>query len=152
VLAGVADPGNAGTLLRVAEASGVGAVVFGGDAVDAYNPKCVRASAGAVFRVPIVDREPLSAVLDRLGGSGHAVIATRADATTAYDSLDYTGPVAFLLGNEAHGLDNHLDLQVTDTVSIPMAGRTESLNVAMTGAVLCFEAARQRRAGLAAGH
>ena len=146
VLAGIADPGNAGTLLRVAEAAGVGAVAFGDGSVDPFAPKTVRAAAGALFRVPVVDRGSTVQTLEGLAKRGHRVVATRAGAPTAYDELDCTAPTAFVLGNEAHGLPAEVDEHVTDIVSIPMAGRVESLNVAMAGSVLCFEALRQRRA------
>lgn len=146
VLDGVSDPGNAGTLLRAAEASGVGAVVFAGTSVDAYGPKCVRASAGALFRVPVVVEDSTMRAIERLVDSGHEVLAARTGPGVSYDSVDYTRPVAFVLGNEAHGVSAEVAARAGAAVAIPMAGRTESLNVAMAGTVLCFEAARQRRA------
>jgi TrmH family RNA methyltransferase len=146
VLVGVADPGNAGTLLRSAEAAGAGAVVFCDDAVDPYGPKCVRSSAGSVFRLAVVREADGGAVLRALAAAGVPTVATLARGAPAYDEADLAGPVALVLGNEAHGLPPAAAAAVDAAVTIPMEGRTESLNVGMAGTVLCFEALRQRRA------
>lgn len=146
VLVGVADPGNAGTLLRVAEASGASAVMSCADAVDLWNPKCVRASAGALFRVPVLGADDAVGAIDRLRAAGMTVVATTLADAVALDDVDLTGSVAVLLGNEAHGLPDDVVASADVAVRIPMAGRVESLNVAMTGTVVAFEAARQRRA------
>lgn len=146
VLVGVADPGNAGTLLRTAEAAGAGAVVVAGGSVDPFGPKCVRASAGAVFRVPVVAVDDPLAALDRLAARGVRRLATVVSGGRPYDEVDLTGPVAVVVGNEAHGLGPAVAGAVDEAVTIPMAGRAESLNVGMAGAVLCFEVLRQRRA------
>jgi len=140
------DPGNAGTVLRSAEAAGADGVIFCGHSVDVYNPKTVRASAGALFHVPVVVAEDdPSGVLDRLRTMGlrrlGAVVGSGRDYTTA----DLTDPVALVLGNEAVGLPAAVTETLDDRITIPMAGRSESLNVGMAAAVLCFEAARQRR-------
>lgn len=147
VLADVRDPGNAGTLLRSAEAAGASAVVFCRGTVDAYAPKVVRSSAGALFHVPVaVGGEP-QAVLEVLQESGQARIGTIARGGEPYDRALLAGPLALVLGNEAWGLPDRLRASIDVWVTIPMAGRTESLNVAMAGSILLFEAARQRRAG-----
>lgn len=146
VLVDVADPGNAGTLLRAAEASGAAAVLFCGSSVDPSNGKCVRASAGALFHVPVASGGDGVEVLERLGRQGVRTVATVVEGGVPYDSVDLTGPIALVLGSEAHGLAPHLQAAVDVPVTIPMAGRSESLNVAMAGAVVCFEALRQRRA------
>ncbi len=146
VLVGVADPGNAGTLLRVAEASGASAVVSCADAVDLWNPKCVRASAGALFRVPVLTADDAAGAIQRLRAAGMTVLATTLADASSLDDVDLTGSVAVLLGNEAHGLPDDVVAAADVAVRIPMAGRVESLNVAMTGTVVAFEAARQRRA------
>lgn len=145
VLVDVADPGNAGTLLRAAEAAGAAAVLFCGGSVDPCNPKCVRASAGALFHLPVAVGGEAEAVLERLGGAGVRTVATVVHGGTPYDDADLAGPVAIVLGNEAHGLPAGLVELVDTRVTIPMAGRSESLNVAMAGSVLCFESLRQRR-------
>ncbi len=147
VLVDVGDPGNAGTLLRAAEAAGASAVLFCGDAVDPCNPKCVRASAGALFHLPVAMGGEGGAVLERLRSAGVQTAATVVRGGTPYDETDLRGPVALVLGSEAHGLPEALSASVDLRLSIPMAGRSESLNVAMAGSILCFESLRQRRAG-----
>lgn len=149
VLFDVGDPGNAGTIVRAAAASGAGAVVLVGG-VDPTNPKVVRASAGAVFGVDVVVAEAGAVeVLHRLGIAGYETLATVVDGAEAYDAVDLTGPVAVVVGNEAHGLPPTVVSAAHRAVSIPMAGPTESLNVAMATTVVCFEALRQRRAARA---
>ena len=147
----VRDPGNAGTVLRSAEAAGAGAVLFCDGSVDVYNPKTVRASAGSLFHVPVVTGGDPVEVLERVGGWGVRRLGTVAHGGTPLDEADLTVPVALVLGNEASGLPAHVDAVLDERISIPMVGRTESLNVGMAAAVLCFEAARQRRVAGAAG-
>ena len=141
----VRDPGNAGTILRSAEAAGADGVLCCGGSVDVYNPKTVRASAGSLFHVPVVVGGDPVEVLREMAGWGVQRLATTASGGRDYSEVDLTGPVAFVLGNEANGLPPELDDLVDERVTIPMAGRSESLNVGMAAAVLCFEAARQRR-------
>ena len=144
----VADPGNLGTLVRSAEAAGAAAILLGPGSVDAYNPKVVRASAGAIFGIPVVDAESegWSAVeaLDALGELGRQRLGATAGLGTAHTAVDFTIPTAVVLGNEAHGIEVAVDARLDGHVHIPMAGPAESLNVAMAGTVLCFESARQR--------
>lgn len=147
VLAGIGDPGNAGTLLRSAEAAGAKAVVVTAGSVDLYSPKTVRASAGAIFHVPVVVGEEAVAAIEELRRAGFTTLASAARDGEVYDSVDLTGPVAIVLGSEAHGLAPEVEAVVDRRVTIPMAGRAESLNVAMAGTLLCFESARQRRLG-----
>ena len=144
VLADVADPGNAGTLVRAAAAAGAGAVVVAGG-VDPSSPKVVRASAGAVFGIDVVTASSATDALATLSASGYALAGTVVRDGAAYDTVDLTGPVAVVVGNEAHGLDPSLVDALDLAVTIPMAGPTESLNVAMAGTVICFEVLRQRR-------
>lgn len=140
VLAGVADPGNAGTLLRTAEAVGASSVVIPDGSVDPWSPKVVRASAGSVLRVPVRQGPVVAA----LSGLGARLVGTRARDGRAPDEIDLTGPVALVLGSEAHGLPDDVVPLVDEWVSLPMRGRVESLNVAVAGSVLAFEAVRQR--------
>lgn len=133
----LSDPGNLGTILRSAEAAGVEAVVLTPGSVDPFNPKAVRASAGALFHVPV-----LSAELDAVKGAGLRLIGTSAHLGERHVDADWTGRVAIVLGNEAAGLAD--DAPVDRWVRIEHRGRGESLNVAMAGTILCFEAARQR--------
>jgi TrmH family RNA methyltransferase len=147
----VSDPGNLGTIIRTAEAAGAaGVVVTGGNSVDLHHPKVVRSSAGAIFGVAVVEQSDPVAALSMLGAGGRRRLATLARDGEAYDQVDLTAPCALVLGNEARGLEGQrggqLDGQLDGAVTIPIAGSAESLNVAMAAAVLCFEAARQRRA------
>jgi TrmH family RNA methyltransferase len=144
VLVDVADPGNAGTLVRAAEASGATAVLFCGASVDPCNPKCVRASAGALFHLPVCAGGDAVAVLEGLGAAGVRRAGTVVRGGAPYTDADLRGPLALVLGSEAHGLPAGLDPLLDLRCTIPMAGRSESLNVAMAGAVVCFEALRQR--------
>jgi TrmH family RNA methyltransferase len=141
----VRDPGNAGTVLRSAEAAGADGVLCCEGSVDVYNPKTVRASAGSLFHVPVVAGGDPVEVLQEMAGWGIRRLATVASGGRDYSDVDLTRPVAFVLGNEANGLPAEIDGLVDERVTIPMAGRSESLNVGMAAAVLCFEAARQRR-------
>jgi TrmH family RNA methyltransferase len=156
VVMGVAlsDPGNLGTIVRSAEAAGAAAILLGPGSVDAYNPKVVRASAGAIFGIPVVDAvaEGWSAVeaLDALGELGRHRVGATAGTGTRYTDVDFTRPTAVVVGNEAHGIGAGLDAHLDGHVTIPMAGPAESLNVAMAASVLCFESARQRGAGAGA--
>jgi TrmH family RNA methyltransferase len=145
VCADVRDPGNAGTVLRTAEAAGVDGVICCDGSVDVYNPKTVRASAGALFQVPVVSGGDVVQVLERLGDWGMHRLAALARNGRDYTEVDLTAPAALVLGNEAAGVPPRLDPWIDEPISIPMSGRGDSLNVGMAAAVLCFEAARQRR-------
>ena len=145
VLHQVRDPGNAGTLVRCAAAAGAEAVVFTRGSVDPYSPKTVRAAAGTLYRVDVVRDAALDGVAEQLGEHGFALVGTDAAAPLAYDEVDYTGPVAFVVGNEAWGIPPDDKERLSEVVSIPMPGHAESLNAAMAGAILLFEAVRQRR-------
>ncbi len=143
----VADPGNLGTIVRSAEASGCAGVVVCGDrSVDVHHPKVVRSSAGAIFGVDVIEQPDAVAALVDLGAVGRRRLATHARGGVPYDETDLTVPCAIVLGNEARGLGGGLEAQLDGAVTIPLAGASESLNVAMAASVLCFEAARQRRA------
>ena len=145
VLVDVRDPGNAGTVLRTADAAGVDAVIFSGESVDPYNPKTVRASAGSLFHVPFsVQADPV-ALAASLAGRGYRTLATVVRDGDDYAALDWSVPTALFLGNEAAGLGPEVRQAIGGAVAIPMDGRAESLNVGVACAVLCFEALRQRR-------
>jgi TrmH family RNA methyltransferase len=134
----VADPGNLGTILRSAEAAGVDAVTLGEGTVDPFNPKVVRASAGALFHVPVVT----GVALGDLRGSGLRVIGTSSHHGVTYTEADFAGRLAVVFGSEAHGLAD--DAPVDDWVRVPHGGRAESLNVAMAATLITFEVARRR--------
>ena len=153
VLAGLSDPGNVGTLVRVAEAAGCAGVLLGPNTADLYNPKTVRATAGAVFRVPVVEVDDVVALLATLGDVGIAAVATTgAVEAPAPEAVDLTAAVALVIGNEAHGLAPEVLDACRFAVRIPMEGRVESLNAGVAGAVVLFDAARQRRVQEPNGH
>jgi RNA methyltransferase, TrmH family len=145
VLVDVRDPGNAGTVLRTADASGVSSVIFSGESVDPYNPKTVRASAGSLFHVPFGVQPDAMALAASLAGRGYRTLATVVRDGEDYAALDWSVPTALFLGNEAAGLGPDVLEAIGGAVAIPMAGKAESLNVGVACAVLCFEALRQRR-------
>lgn len=148
VLAGVQDPGNAGTLVRSAVAAGADAVVFSSASVDPFSAKTVRSSAGLIARTCIVRQAPLKDIRRALEDRGVTVLGADAGAESSFDEVDLTGPVAIVLGNEAGGLAAATDDSMFDElVKIPMPGPAESLNVASAGTLLLFEAVRQRRLG-----
>ena len=151
VLADVRDPGNAGTLVRTAAAAGAGAVVFPTGTVDPLHPKVVRSAAGALFRVPLVRGRDLEDVAAALRSAGTTLLGAAAGARHTMYEADLTRPTAFVLGNESWGLPPPADAFVDARVSIPMPGPVESLNVSIAGAVLLFEAVRQRRSLQGAG-
>lgn len=138
----ISDPGNAGTIVRSAAAAGVDGISLGAGSVDAYNPKVVRASAGALFAVPVVEGTPAAQTLERLGSAGVRRIGAVARGGTPVDQVDLTGPIALVVGHEVRGLG---PLPLDELATIPMAVGAESLNVAMAATVACFEAQRQRR-------
>jgi RNA methyltransferase, TrmH family len=146
VLAGVADPGNVGTLLRSASAAGASGVILTEGTADAFGPKAVRASAGAVLRLPVRESS-LDAALSTVRAAGLRVIVADARGPVTIDEVDLRGDVALLVGNEVRGVPSDLGDLVVERVSVPMDAGTESLNVAMAATVLLFEAARQRRMG-----
>ena len=147
VLDRVSDPGNLGTILRSAETAGADLVVLTPGSVDPYNPKVVRAAAGALFHVPVVTAE-----IGQVAESGVPLVGTTSHdvpgrTVTSYTDLDMSGRIAIVMGNEAAGLpDDWTDAHgpIGRWVTIPHRGRSESLNVAMATTVLVFEAARQR--------
>lgn len=143
MMADVRDPGNAGTVLRTADAAGARAVVCTAGTVDPYNPKTVRSSAGSIFHVPLVVAPDPVAILGHLGVAGYRRLGAAVRGGQDYAAVDWTVPIALVLGNETSGIPAELPLD--GTVSIPMPGRAESLNVSMACAVLVFEALRQRR-------
>ena len=144
VAVGVADPGNLGTLVRSAEAAGVAGVVVCGGAVDVWSPKVVRAAAGSVFGVPLVSAADAAAVLDALRARGRRIYGTVATGGVACFEADLAGPIALVVGSEAHGVPPLLGAMLDERLTIPMVGAAESLNVAVAGSVLLFEATRQR--------
>lgn len=147
VIAGVRDPGNLGTLFRSAAGAGVDHILLADNSVDPYNPKAVRAGMGSHFRVSwtAVDTDVLADVL-----SSYRVIGlAEADGELSYENVDWTDSSAIIVGGEADGASAAIRALATERVRIPLAHGVESLNAAVAGSLLVFEAARQRRAALA---
>ncbi len=140
------DPGNAGTMLRSADAFGADAVIFTKGSVDVYNGKCVRATAGSIFHLPIVNGVELSDVAALLHAAGIRLRATDGNATTTLESIDLTVPTAWLIGTEAHGLDAAALELADDRVSIPMAGEAESVNAAVAASIVLYRSQVARSA------
>ncbi len=143
VLAGLQDPGNLGTILRSAEAFGASGVVSLPGTVSAWNPKAVRASAGSVFRVPLVAVSDAEC-FEELHEAGVKILTTAARAANAAERVDLTGPVAFVIGNEGNGVSAGVAAKADARIAIPCPGPVESLNAAVAASVLLYEAARQR--------
>jgi RNA methyltransferase, TrmH family len=145
----IAEPGNAGTLIRVADAVGADAVVLAGDTVDPHNGKCVRSSAGSLFHLPIARERDVHAALDAAKAAGLQLLATAADGEVDLDRADdvLARPTAWLFGNEAHGLPADVLARADHRVRIPIHGRAESLNLAAAAAICLYSSARVHRAG-----
>lgn len=149
VCADVRDPGNAGAVMRCADASGAGAVVLTGSSVDPYNPKVVRASVGSLFHVGLALEPNPAVVIDAVRGAGLTVLAADADSDLDLDEAIDTGvldaPTAWLFGNEAWGLPAPVRALADRVVRVPIYGRAESLNLATAAAVCLYASARAHR-------
>ncbi len=146
VLDAVQDPGNVGTLLRSAEATGVTEVLCVSGTVDVYSPKVVRAAMGAHFRLPVRQDLHWDEMDEALGPADNIYIA-EAQGRMPYYAADWRQPSILIVGNEANGIGPEARARATKVISIPMAASVESLNAAVAGSVILFEAARQRRLG-----
>ena len=142
---GVSEPGNAGTIIRVADAMGADAVVLAGPSVDPYNGKCLRASAGSIFSIPVIAEPDTDAALTGLRDAGLQVLATVLDGSVSLDDVDLARPTAWLFGPEAHGLPADVVELATARVRIPMAGNAESLNIGSAAAICLYQSARASR-------
>jgi TrmH family RNA methyltransferase len=145
VLHEVRDPGNAGTILRSADAAGARGVVFAGSSVDTYNPKTVRASAGSIFHVPVVRGIETETALDRLRDQGFGVVAMDMHGEDDLFDAELPAATAFVFGNEARGLPDEVAARADRRVRVPHAGRAESLNLAAAATVCLFEWVRRGR-------
>ena len=149
LLANVRDPGNAGTVLRTADAAGAHAVVFADASVDPYNGKCVRASAGSLFHLPVVAGARLEDVVVTLREAGLRIVAADGRAGRSLDDPEVqarlAGPIAWMFGNEAWGLPPELVALADEPVAVPIYGRAESLNLAAAAAVCLYASARMQR-------
>jgi TrmH family RNA methyltransferase len=139
------EPGNAGTLIRLADAMGADAVVLAGHGVDPYNGKCLRASAGSIFALPVLEMTDTAALIEALRAAGLQVLATTLDGETSLDDADLCAPTAWLFGAEAHGLSAEVAALANARVRIPMSGSAESLNVAAAAAICLYQSSRAAR-------
>lgn len=138
VLVDVSDPGNAGTVIRVADAAGADAVVLAGDSVDPHNGKCVRAAAGSLFHPAITRVRDVHEALAACSAAGLRTLAAHGYAETELDQVVFDTPVAWVFGNEAHGLPAAVLDEVDEAVRIPLYGKAESLNLATAAAVCVY--------------
>jgi TrmH family RNA methyltransferase len=135
------EPGNAGTLIRIADAMGADAVVLAGDSVDPYNGKCLRASAGSIFALPVLEAPELPALMAALRQAGLTILATALNGELPLPEADLTAPTAWMFGSEAHGLSHGVASHADARVCIPMGGGAESLNVAAAAAICLYQSA-----------
>ena len=145
ILDGVQDPGNVGTIWRTADAFGADGLILCSGCADPWSPKTVRATMGAVFRLPFLYVDDLPGAVSELKEEDIRVFAAHLEGKRDYDKEDYSGGTAFLIGNEGNGLRDEVAECADCRIRIPMQGRAESLNAAVAAAVLMFEAGRQRR-------
>lgn len=148
VCAEIRDPGNAGTVIRCADAFGADAVIFSSDSVEVYNPKTVRASVGSMFHLPIVTGVSLAEAIDACRAAGMQVLATDGEAGTDLTDLgdELARPTAWVMGNEAWGLPSESLALADRTVAVPIYGRAESLNLATAAAICLYASASAQRA------
>lgn len=146
ILENIQDPGNLGTMFRTGEGAGVTGIIMSSDMADVYNPKVVRSTMGAIFRMPFIYVDSIPETVKALEKEhGVTTYAAHLKGTKNYDEIDYHGPCAFMIGNEGNGLTKEAADAASEYVLIPMLGKVESMNAAVSAAVLTFEAARQRR-------
>jgi RNA methyltransferase, TrmH family len=140
----ISEPGNAGTLIRIADAMGAAAVILGGNSVDPYNGKCLRASAGSIFSIPVAAAPDVGAAITALRGAGLQALATTVDGELRLDEADEVlgTPTAWLFGPESHGLSAEIAKQADHRLRIPMSGGAESLNVAAAAAICLYQSAQ----------
>lgn len=145
LLENLRDPGNLGTIIRTAEAAGVSGVILSKESVDIYNPKVIRSTMGAVYRVPFLYVEDFNGLLKELGNQNVRLLAAHLKGTKTFDKADYSGKTGILIGNEANGLSEEAAELAEEKVLIPMAGSVESLNAAVAAALLMYEAFRKQK-------
>jgi len=144
ILTEVRDPGNAGTVIRGADAAGADAVLLSDASVDVWGPKVVRASAGSLFHLPVVTGMRVEPMLQQVRAAGLVLFAADAAATQSLDGTDLGRPHAWVLGNEARGLDPAVQALCDEVVGVPIYGRAESLNLAMAATLCLYASARVR--------
>jgi len=142
----LSEPGNAGTLIRIAHGMGAAAVIFAGQSVDPYNGKCLRSSAGSIFAVPVITEPDTAGLLSQLRSAGLQIVATTLDGDTSLDNADMlAAPTAWVFGPESQGLPEAVTALADHRVLIPMSDGAESLNVAAAAAICLYQSARSQR-------
>ena len=145
LLEDIRDPGNLGTILRTAEGAGATGIILSKSSVDMYNPKVIRSTMGAIYRMPFVYVEDFNNTLKQIKQNNITIYAAHLAATCAYDGMNYQGKCAIMIGNEANGLSDESAKLSNHYIKIPMAGNVESLNAAIAAAILMYEVYRQKR-------
>lgn len=140
----IRDPGNLGTIFRTAECAGVNGIILSSGCVDVYNPKVVRSTMGAVFRMPFVYAEDFFAAMEQAKKQGIRIFGAHLRGRQSFFAGDYRGKTAFLIGNEANGMTEEAAQAADVLVKIPMEGGSESLNASVAAAVMMYEAYRQK--------
>jgi rRNA methylases len=149
VLTNVRDPGNAGTVIRGADAAGADAVLLSDSSVDIYNPKVVRSTVGSMFHLPIVTGVPIAILLDRVREAGLALLAADGSGGTLLGDVDLSRPHAWVMGNEAWGLEPGVRAACDTVVRVPIYGKAESLNLAMAATLCLYQSAGvQKHSGI----
>lgn len=143
-LDGIKDPGNMGTIIRTADAVGASGVLAGKGCVDVYNPKVIRATMGSIFHLPVIEEIDLQQALKELYKKGAKIIVTSLGANKSYLDVDYKSPAVVVFGSEAEGVSKDILAMPAEQVKIPIPGKAESLNVAVSSGILLYEAVRQR--------
>ena len=144
ILENLQDPGNLGTIVRMAEGAGVTGIIMSSNTVDIYNPKTIRSTMGSLYRVPVIYVDDICKAVDECKEKGVKVYAAHLKGTDNYNQKDYAQPTAFMIGNEGNGLSDRLTQKADELVRIPMHGKVESLNAAIACTILTYEAVRQR--------
>lgn len=144
LLENVQDPGNAGTILRTADAAGAGGVLCSGETADFFSPKTVRSSMGSVFHLPVVRTDDFPAAVGRLKEKGVRVYAAHLEGSRSCFEADFTGSCALMIGNEGNGLSSQVSQLADERIRIPQPGRAESLNASVAAGILIYEVLRQR--------
>jgi RNA methyltransferase, TrmH family len=143
VVAGIQDPGNLGTIMRSADAFGVAALILGEGTVSAFNPKVVRASAGSIFRLPVL-RAKLASTLPQLRESGLRLLATSSHKGTPLQKATLQFPLAVFIGGEGAGLTRELLAQMDEVIAIPHSPKVESLNAGVAASIVLYEISKQK--------
>ena len=145
IVESIQDPGNLGTMLRTGEGAGITGIILNQTTVDLFNPKTIRSTMGSIYRVPFYVAEDLKTTIKELKSEGVHIYAAHLKGKMQYDKPDYTDAAAFLIGNEGNGLSNEIADCADTYIRIPMEGEVESLNAAVSAAILMYEANRQSR-------